>query len=693
MTLALLQMKWHRQEVTLMLLLLSLIHCNASFIVPNQVNYPSLKKGILSSSKTLQIGTTFTCIHNNNYHCQNPYHTIKKYSYNKRNTWMFQGNSRFSDDISTNEIENELKSNHTLKSMVMVDAHDLLLQKENDIHLDVKEEEELKNQDRVPSINDIMKFAIPAIGVYLCSPLLSMIDTGTVGLFCGTLQQAALNPAVTVTDYSARTMTFLYTATTNIIATKQNLKSKSSISDKGDTKATSNTSRNQSIQDLLLDSLKLSFLVGAGLATLLLSVTKSILVPLVGNDDIDIEVIHAAWRYVAIRAIGMPAAAMIGTSQAACLGLKDNRTSFNIIVIAALMNLVFDVLLVGRKIAWVGGTAGAAWATTFSQYFAVYLFLRKFTTHSGHQICNEETRQSMIEEGMEINSNGAATIATTTTTTKKTRNSPTAGILYGKLKLKSFFRSLPSKQTMDEFRPFVIPVTTTQVGRCSTYIAMGHVVSSTMNTVSMAAQQIVTSIFYALIPIGESCSFTAQSFLPSIISQQRARDDSKSMNANAQHDQQGQFNAVHEAIKNISKYSIALGIFLSLIAASIPFVCPFLTTDPAVIIKVQQVVPIMLAILSTHGIFCASEGILLGFRDLKFLGRIYAMFFVCVPALMLRLKHIAIKSGANVNLYSIWNLFLGYQAFRITAFVSRVFILLRRESKRKQTEIQHVVAF
>jgi hypothetical protein len=54
-----------------------------------------------------------------------------------------------------------------------------------------------------PDISKILKFAIPAIGVWLCGPLLSLIDTSAVGLFSGTVQQAALNPAVAVTDYSA----------------------------------------------------------------------------------------------------------------------------------------------------------------------------------------------------------------------------------------------------------------------------------------------------------------------------------------------------------------------------------------------------------------------------------------------------------------------------------------------------------
>ncbi|VEU39799.1 unnamed protein product [Pseudo-nitzschia multistriata] len=85
----------------------------------------------------------------------------------------------------------------------------------------------------------------------------------------------------------------------------------------------------------------------------------------------------------------------------------------------------------------------------------------------------------------------------------------------------------------------------------------------------------------------------------------------------------------------------------------------------------------MMGILSTHGIFCASEGILLGFRDLKFLGNIYAIFFVTVPLLMLRLKYVA-NGGSPVNLCSVWNIFLGYQAFRILSFLGRVFVLRRR---------------
>ena len=54
-----------------------------------------------------------------------------------------------------------------------------------------------------PSIRNIISFAIPAMGIWLCGPLLSLIDTSAVGMLSGTSQLAALNPAITITDDGA----------------------------------------------------------------------------------------------------------------------------------------------------------------------------------------------------------------------------------------------------------------------------------------------------------------------------------------------------------------------------------------------------------------------------------------------------------------------------------------------------------
>lgn len=68
---------------------------------------------------------------------------------------------------------------------------------------DVVGEAVTKSNFDAPPVMKILKFAIPAVGVWLCSPLLSLIDTSAVGMLSGTVHQAALNPAVAVTDYAA----------------------------------------------------------------------------------------------------------------------------------------------------------------------------------------------------------------------------------------------------------------------------------------------------------------------------------------------------------------------------------------------------------------------------------------------------------------------------------------------------------
>jgi hypothetical protein len=68
------------------------------------------------------------------------------------------------------------------------------------------DQNKILNDYNVPSVRDVLGFAIPAIGVWLCVPLLSMIDTSTVGIMAGTAQLAALNPAIAVINYSSKIM-------------------------------------------------------------------------------------------------------------------------------------------------------------------------------------------------------------------------------------------------------------------------------------------------------------------------------------------------------------------------------------------------------------------------------------------------------------------------------------------------------
>jgi len=212
-------------------------------------------------------------------------------------------------------------------------------------------------------------------------------------------------------------------------------------------------------------------------------------------------------------------------------------------------------------------------------------------------------------------------------------------------------------------------VTSTQVGRVSSYVAMSHVVSSSLGTVSMAAQQVILSLWNCLYPVGESLSLTAQSFVPSIV-------ERKASKARA--------SALSQTLVNFWKAGALFGVGLAAAVLCIPLLHDFFTADPAVIALVNSVVPSLLVIFSTLGIFTASEGCLLGQKDLGFLGKSYTSFFFVVPYLMLRIKRIAQSGTAHVNLKSVWTVFTAYQLFRTCLWVLRTLQLQRRTNREVQ---------
>jgi len=491
-----------------------------------------------------------------------------------------------------------------------------------------------------PSVLKILTFAIPAVGVWLCGPLLSLIDTSAVGLLSGTAQQAALNPAVTVTEYTALLIAFMYTGTTNLVAAAASAAAgtnQGKEEDNNHNKRTTTTTTPQ--QQNFIAALQLSGFVGASLGLALLAFSSPILKAIIGNDTLDPAVFLAAKKYVRIRALGMPAAAIIGSSQAACLGMQDIKSPLYVLLAAAVVNFLGDAFLVGHAHPWIGGAAGAAWATIFSQYAAVVFFVRWLTSQRTQVPFRRRQPQS------------------TTTTTK--------GFLHGKFRPRQFFQ-LPKRQDISHFLPYLIPVTSTQVGRVSSYVAMSHVISSALGTTSMAAQQVIISCWNCLYPVGESLSLTAQSFVPSLV-------EAPAANRAA---------VLRQTLWNFWKTGLIFGAGLFGAVLCIPLLNPIFTTDPTVMTMVNAVVPLLLVIFSTLGIFTSSKGMLLGQRDLGFLGKSYAAFFCIVPYFMLRLKRAALSKTTAISLQSVWTVFTLYQLFRTAMWVLRALQLQRRVEKQ-----------
>lgn len=494
-----------------------------------------------------------------------------------------------------------------------------------------------------PSVKKILKFAIPAIGVWLCGPMLSLIDTSAVGLLSGTAQQAALNPAVAVTEYAALLIAFMYTATTNLVASAQE---KDRLSEDKPL-----TSKN------FIAALQLSGFVGAALGTILFGFAVPLLRTIIGNDAIDPEVYNAALKYVRIRALGMPAAAIIGSSQAASLGMQDIKSPLYVLLAAAVVNFIGDVSLVGSSHPVLGGAAGAAWATVGSQYAAVFFFVK--------WLCHRASLFSVFKK----RSNEEAQ-------TSRLDKYSTRGFLQGKFRGRDFFK-LPSREKVADFTPYLVPVTSTQLGRVSSYVAMSHVISSSLGTVSMASQQVILSLWNCLYPVGESLSLTAQSFVPSIVERKVSKARSS---------------ALSQTLVNFWKAGALFGAGLGCATLCIPLLNQFFTADPAVITLVNSVVPLLLIIFSTLGIFTSSEGVLLGQKDLGFLGKSYTSFFFVIPYLMLRVKRRALSGTAQVNLRSVWTVFTAYQIFRTCLWVLRCRLLEKRWSHDKYLVAVRVIA-
>lgn len=543
-----------------------------------------------------------------------------------------------------------------------------------------------------PTVAKILKFAIPSIGVYLCSPLLSLIDTSSVGLLSGTTQQAALSPAVAITDYGALLVAFMYTATTNLVASAK--------------EADQGTEDKPKTRNSLMNALQLSGFVGTGLGLALFVYARSLVKVMIGNDAIDPAVVASAMNYVRVRALGMPAAVIIGAAQSACIGMQDLKSPMYVLVVAALVNLIGDMIFVPVPNAWIGGAAGAAWATVFSQYAAVVMFMKWLTyakkpkkvnvTNAILELTGEshegKSRRRQFRKALSniyakpTNANSVeregimkrfAPINKLFQNKKNSNNNQSQpqeeafsckGFLTNQFSFMDLFK-FPKLKDAKMFWPYVIPVTTTSIGRVSSYCAMNHV-SATLGTLAMAAHQILVSLFYCLTPIADSLSLTGQAFVPGLHEKKVDRQQSIAM---------------RKTLLNFIKVGVLFGGAMSGIAATIPLLARFFTSDIFVMQQVAACAPFLCGAFAVHGIVCACEGIILGQKDLGFLGKAYTAFFFLVPYLMLRVKNAFLAGNPSTNILSVWKIFMGYNIVRATMWVARALQLqIQRSRQAKQ---------
>ncbi|CAL5212516.1 unnamed protein product [Lathyrus oleraceus] len=259
---------------------------------------------------------------------------------------------------STNQCIISSKHRHLgLLTACVVQNHNVIDESEDMEQISVgfgmdRDEEEvnvLVEQSIWIQIKEIVLFTGPAIGLWLCGPLMSLIDTAVVGQG-SSIELAALGPATVFCDYLGYSFMFLSIATSNMVATALAKQDRAEVQ--------------HHISVLLFIGL------ACGLAMLLFTrlCGATTLVAFTGLKNV--HLVPAANTYVQIRGLAWPCLLVGLVAQSASLGMKDSWGPLKALAVASIINGIGDIILC-RYLGY--GIAGAAWATLASQVVAAYM--------------------------------------------------------------------------------------------------------------------------------------------------------------------------------------------------------------------------------------------------------------------------------------------------------------------------------
>ncbi|XP_027354546.1 protein DETOXIFICATION 46, chloroplastic-like isoform X2 [Abrus precatorius] len=214
------------------------------------------------------------------------------------------------------------------------------------------EKKELANQGIWSQVKEIVMFTGPATGLWICGPLMSLIDTAIIGQR-SSLELAALGPATVVCDYMSYVFMFLSIATSNMVAT-----------------ALAKQDREE-VQHHISVLLFIGLACGFGMLLFTRLFGAAILTAFVGPKNV--HVVPAATSYVQIRGLAWPALLVGWVAQSASLGMKDSWGPLKALAAASVINCVGCILLCTYLDY---GIAGAAFATLTAQVFSAYMMIQ-----------------------------------------------------------------------------------------------------------------------------------------------------------------------------------------------------------------------------------------------------------------------------------------------------------------------------
>ncbi|KAK1571337.1 hypothetical protein Q3G72_015301 [Acer saccharum] len=211
--------------------------------------------------------------------------------------------------------------------------------------------EDLTNQSVWNQMKEILMFTGPATALWICGPLMSLIDTAVVGQE-SSIELAALGPGTVFCDDMSYIFMFLSIATSNMVATSLTRQDKNGVQ----------------------HQISILLFVGLVCGILMLLFTKFFglwaLTAFTGAKNV--HILPAANTYVQIRGLAWPAVLIGWVTQSASLGMKDSWGPLKALAVASAVNAIGDIVFC-RFFKY--GIAGAAWPTMVSQVIAAYMMI------------------------------------------------------------------------------------------------------------------------------------------------------------------------------------------------------------------------------------------------------------------------------------------------------------------------------
>lgn len=428
-----------------------------------------------------------------------------------------------------------------------------------------------------PTFLECMKFALPALAIYICSPLMSLIDASFIGRLSTSLELAALGPASAISDSAPLPLLFLSIATTNLIAKSYAQQDETTSTKVSRTALGMGTACAIPLAGLVFafaGPISSLYCIGGGQAT-----------------KAQLALASACTDYVAIRALALPAVVVQTIAQAICIGTKDTKTPMISVAFAAACNLLGDLILVrGFR----QGIVGAAWATAASQFLAAGLLLKTLN------------KRGILRPKKVPNNNN--------------QQSTTAII----------------KQLLS-FIPFLFIISvkigwhnscTATAASLGSVSAAAHTALSSVVMVCMVLGDVGSSLSQAFLPAFERASTTIET----------ATTD-KNNNATKKDVRTFDIDAAMPTVRQLLKCTISISACVTAFAAvAIGFFGGQITSDHRVVTEMKKTLPWILGTLCFHGSAVTLEGLLLSCKKFRPLTICYSVLAVTVLAFQIAIR-------------------------------------------------------